>query len=219
MRVTDFPRQIALLTSLGLGPLTGCAASAQHLCPVDAPRYRLQNDTVSWSMTILNGHSCVHGTRFGNIQLDSVKLTSPARSGEVALQGWSFKYSPNAGFHGQDAFSLTVVGALRRTRGSSTIEVHVSVGPAQKNRIACTGILIEMDMNADADFPMAVVYDNTESPSRTCVLDLGHAGHWPLKGACYTGEKCVLSGPYFKKIGNTYYMREWDKAESPDHPQ
>jgi hypothetical protein len=214
MGVADFPRQIALLTSLGLWPLTGYAASAQQLCPVDAPRYRLQNDTVSWSMTILNGHSCVHGIRFGNIQLDSVKLTSPARFGEVALQ-----YSPSAGFHGQDAFSLTVVGALRRTRGSSTIEVNVSVAHAQKNRIACTGVLIEIDMDADADFPMAVVYDNTESPSRTCVLDLGHTAHWPLKGACYAGEKCILTGPYFKKIGNTYYMREWDKAVSPDHPQ
>ena len=37
-------------------------------------------------------------------------------------------------------------------------------------------------MNAEADFPMAVVYDNTESPPHTCVLDLGRAGHWPLKG-------------------------------------
>ena len=144
MRVTDFPRQIALLTSLGLWPLTGCAANAQQLCSIDAPRYRLQDDTVSWSMTILNGHSCIHGIRFGNIQLDSLKLTSPPRFGEVALQGWGFKYSPNAGFQGQDAFSLTVVGALRRTRRSSIIEVNVSVGPAQKNRITCTGILIEL---------------------------------------------------------------------------
>jgi hypothetical protein len=219
MLITDFPRQIALLTSLGLWSLTGCASNAQQLCPIDAPRYRLQDDTVSWSMTIVNDHSCVHGVRFGNILLDSLKLSSPPRFGEVALQGWGFKYSPNAGFHGQDTFSLTVVGALRGTRGSSTIEVNVSVGPGQKNRITCTGILIELDMNAEADFPMAVVYDNAESPSHTCILDLGHAGHWPLKGACYPGEKCVLSGPYFKKIGNTYYMREWDKAESPDHPQ
>jgi hypothetical protein len=112
MLVTDFPRQIALLTSLGLWPLTGCAANAQQLCPIDAPRYRLQDDTVSWSMTIVNGHSCIHGIRFGNIQLDSLKLTSSPRFGEVALQGWGFKYSPNAGFQGQDAFSLTVVGAL-----------------------------------------------------------------------------------------------------------
>jgi hypothetical protein len=92
---------------------------------------------------------------------------------------------------------------------------------AQKNRVVtCTGILIEVDMNLHADFPMAVVYDNTDSlDPHTCVLDLGRAGHWPLKGACWVGEKCVLSGPYFKKIGNTYYMREWDKAEAPDHPQ
>jgi hypothetical protein len=91
---------------------------------------------------------------------------------------------------------------------------------AQKNRVTCTGILIEVDMNPHADFPMAVVYDNTESPnSHTRVLDLGRAGHWPLRGACSPGQKCVLSGPYFKKIGNTYYMREWDKAKDPDHPQ
>ncbi len=92
---------------------------------------------------------------------------------------------------------------------------------AQKGRtVTCTGILIEVDMIARADFPMAVVYDNTDIlASHTCVLDLGHAGHWPLKGACWVGEKCMLSGPYFTKIGNTYYMREWDKAEAPDHPQ
>jgi hypothetical protein len=92
---------------------------------------------------------------------------------------------------------------------------------AQKNRtVTCMGTLIEVDMNPRADFPMAVVYDNSDLVLiHTCVLDLGHAGHWPLKGACWVGEKCVLSGPYFKKIGNTYYMREWDKAEAPDHPQ
>jgi hypothetical protein len=91
---------------------------------------------------------------------------------------------------------------------------------AQKNRVTCTGILSELDMNPHADFPMAVVYDNTDSPYyHTCVLDLGHAGHWPLKGACSPGQRCIVSGPYFKKIGNTYYMREWDKAEDPDHPQ
>jgi hypothetical protein len=92
---------------------------------------------------------------------------------------------------------------------------------AQKSRVVtCTSILIEVDINPRADFPMAVVYDNTDPlNTHTCVLDLGRAGHWPLKGACWTGEKCVLSGPYFKKIGNTYYMREWEKAEAPDYPR
>ena len=87
-----------------------------------------------------------------------------------------------------------------------------------RTKITCTGILIEVDMTPRADFPMAVVYDNSDELKwRTWVLDLGHAGHWPLRGACWVGEKCVLSGPYYKKIGNTYYMREWDKAEAPDH--
>ena len=129
MLVTDFPRQIALLIILGLWSLTAGAANAQEQCHVDAPRYRLQDDIVIWSMTIVNGHGCVHGTRFGNIQFASLKLTSPPRFGEVALQGSGFIYSPNVGFHGQDTFFLTVVGAVRGTRGSSTIEVNVSVAP------------------------------------------------------------------------------------------
>jgi hypothetical protein len=86
--------------------------------------------------------------------------------------------------------------------------------------VICDGILIEVDMIPGADFPMAVIYDNTDTETfetHTCVLDLGHAGHWPLRGACSTGERCVLSGPFFKKIGNTYYMRTWDKAEAPGH--
>jgi hypothetical protein len=82
-------------------------------------------------------------------------------------------------------------------------------------RQTCAGMLIEVDMKPRADFPMAVAYDNTDNLSpRTCVLDLGHAGHWPLKGACSVGKRCVLSGPYFKRIGNTYYMQKWDKAET-----
>ena len=92
---------------------------------------------------------------------------------------------------------------------------------AQKTRtVTCNGILIDVDMKARADFPMAVVYDNRdEANPRTCVLDLGHAGHWPLRGACWVGETCMLTGPYVKKIGNTYYMRVWDKAEAPGHAE
>lgn len=92
---------------------------------------------------------------------------------------------------------------------------------AQTKHVTCDGILLEVDMIPGADFPMAVVYDNTDTrtlQTHTCVLDLGRAGHWPLRGACWPGERCILSGPYFTKIGNTYYMRAWDKAEAPGHP-
>jgi hypothetical protein len=111
--------------------------------------------------------------------------------------------------------------ALMFVAGALCLVMTVYPALAQKSRVVtCAGILIEVDMNPSADFPMAVVYDNTDAlNTHTCVLDLGRAGHWPLKGACWTGEKCVLSGPYFKKIGNTYYMRQWDNAKAPDHPQ
>ena len=82
--------------------------------------------------------------------------------------------------------------------------------------IQCTGVLVEVDMVERADFPMAVVYDKSDQAfdtPHTCVLDVGRAGHWPLRGACQTGMKCRLVGPYFKKIGNTYYMRTWHQAE------
>ena len=103
--------------------------------------------------------------------------------------------------------------------------------------VTCSGILIEVDMDPEAHyqlspreqdeckrcgyFPMTVVYDNDDpsGATRTCVLDVGPAGHWPLKGSCWPGERCTLTGPYFKRIGNTYYMRLWDKvkASAPGH--
>jgi hypothetical protein len=87
---------------------------------------------------------------------------------------------------------------------------------AESKRVTCDGILIEVDIIPGADFPMSVVYDNNDDlDTHTCVLDVGRARHWPLRGACWPGERCILTGPYFKKIGHTYYMRTWDKAEAP----
>ena len=118
-----FPRRIAFLTILSLWPLSGTAANAQT-CHVDGPRYGLLEDTVNWTMTIVNGRSCIRGVRFANTQIDGLKLVSPPQFGELALQGSGFIYSPKADFHG-DAFSLVVVGVVNGKRGSSTIEVTV----------------------------------------------------------------------------------------------
>lgn len=174
--VTDLPRQIALLIILGFWPLSADAANARQLCHVDTPRYRLQDDTVSWSMTIPDGRSCIHGTRFGNIQFGSLKLTSPPHFGQVVLQVpafSAFKYSPSVGFQGQDAFSLTVVGAVRGTRGSSTIEVNVSVASdsvdpdASHTMVAPNGARttvspsVAPNMSADSAPPVAPLTDQS----------------------------------------------------------
>jgi hypothetical protein len=45
----------------------------------------------------------------------------------VQLEGPGFRYTPNAGFHGDDSFTVEVLGSADRMRGSSTIRVAVSV--------------------------------------------------------------------------------------------
>ena len=80
---------------------------------------------------------------------------------------------------------------------------------AQSTHVTCDGVLVEVDMVPNADFPMAVIYDTSGDTPRTCVFDLGRAGHWPLRGRCTAGDRCKLSGTYSKKIGNTYYIRTW----------
>jgi hypothetical protein len=126
--VARFICRNAFLTVFILWLVSGRVASAQS-CLVDAPRYNLAEDTVSWSMTTASGHNCIRGVRFSNVQFESLKLTSPPQFGEVVLHGSGFIYSPKADFHGQDSFSMTVLGAVNGKRGSSTIQVAVSVTP------------------------------------------------------------------------------------------
>ena len=59
--------------------------------------------------------------------LDSVSIASPAKIGEATAQGYSFSYRAPRDFKGEDLFSVKMVGTNRRIRGSSTIQVYVSV--------------------------------------------------------------------------------------------
>ena len=109
---------------------------------------------------------------------------------------------------------LILVGAAMMMMATGSLAPTAHAG--QSKRVECVGVLVEVDMVERADFPMAVVYDNSNFlAAHTCVFDVGRAGHWPLRGPCAPGEQCRLIGPYFKKIGDTYYMRAWDKAEIP----
>jgi hypothetical protein len=72
------------LTLLLLGSVA--IAQTRH---VDAPRYRLNEDIVCRSMTIVNRRSCLRGVRFGNVQLLDVhrrpEVTRPLPKFAVAL--------------------------------------------------------------------------------------------------------------------------------------
>jgi hypothetical protein len=94
--------------------------------------------------------------------------------------------------------------------------------------VTCTGTLIEVAMATPktvasecprcGTFPMAVVYDDSSATARTCVLDVGIAGHWPLKGVCQPGMPCTFTGPFVRRIGDTFYMRYDDLGVTVREP-
>ena len=115
----------AAALAIMLGDIRGAAAQA---CVIQTPRYSLKADTVDWTIKIASGKSCVRGVRFGNVQLESVKLVSPPKSGHVTVEGPGFRYTSKAKYNGSDSFALAVVGTLNKHPGSSVIRVTVSVG-------------------------------------------------------------------------------------------
>ena len=121
-----FMRSVAgrfVLASLLLG--APCAEAGY--CTVDGPQPRLDSQPIEWKFTIASGESCIRGLRSGAMQLDSVSISTPAKAGQATVQGYSFSYKAPQGFKGEDTFSVTMTGANYRIRGSSIIQVHVSV--------------------------------------------------------------------------------------------
>ena len=121
----------ALLLAL-LGDFPG--AAAQSCVVIQAPRYSLKADTVDWLIKIASGKSCVRGVRFGNVEIEPIKLLAAPKSGQVTLEGPGFRYTSQAKYTGSDSFSLVVVGRTNKQRGSSTIRVTVSVGESTATR-------------------------------------------------------------------------------------
>jgi hypothetical protein len=91
-------------------------------------QYQLKSDTVDWTMQISSGQSCVRGLRHKRVTIDTAKLVSPPKSGQLRLLGSGFSYTAKSGFQGQDSFTIQVSGMLNGIRGSSDIRITVSVG-------------------------------------------------------------------------------------------
>src|SRR5262249_29151038 len=119
-------RLYAVQVSLVLCLLGGQAALAQP-CVIDRSPYILLADTVDWSMKIASGRSCISGVRLANVEIESVEVVAPPSSGQVTMHGPGFSYTAKANFDGQDSFTLVVFGAIKKKRGSSTINVLVSI--------------------------------------------------------------------------------------------
>ena len=113
----------------GLEPLpTFVRPPSAETCQIsNAPRFQLNSDAVEWTLQIVSGQTCLRGLNRGVIRIDGVKLTSPPRSGQVRVKGPGFSYQANSNFEGRDDFILQVSGTSVRKRGTSDINVTVSV--------------------------------------------------------------------------------------------
>jgi hypothetical protein len=105
--------------------LTSTMAIAGECLSHPAP-FRLQSDTVQWSMVIARGDECIQGLRGKTMIIESISLVEQPKRGRVIVQGPSFRYfaGPEAG---PDSFQMVIVGSSVRISGTSAVRVEVQV--------------------------------------------------------------------------------------------
>jgi hypothetical protein len=96
-------------------------------CLLHPNGFRLQSDTVHWSMKIDSGAECIQGLRWSTIMIEDIAIVDPPKLGRLLLQGPSFRYFSNPGAQGSDSFKLSISGTSLRLKGTSWIEVDVGV--------------------------------------------------------------------------------------------
>ncbi|WFU70952.1 hypothetical protein [Bradyrhizobium sp. CB2312] len=106
--------------------LSPTAALAGGTCLLHPEPFKLQSDTVRWSIKIASGGQCIQGLRWSTIMIDHIAITEMPKSGQIIIQGPSFRYLSNQGARGSDSFKLSITGSSMRISGNSSIEVEVS---------------------------------------------------------------------------------------------
>jgi hypothetical protein len=96
-------------------------------CLLHPEPFRLQSDTVHWSVKINSGAECIQGLRWSTIVIDNISITDQPKLGRLSLQGPSFRYFSNPGVRGSDSFKLSIAGTSLRQKGNSSVEVDVTV--------------------------------------------------------------------------------------------
>lgn len=102
------------------------AVLAGGTCLLHPEPFKLQSDTVHWSVKIASGGQCIQGLRWSTILIDQIAITEMPKSGRIIIQGPSFRYLSNQGARGSDSFKLSIAGTSMRVSGSSSIEVEIS---------------------------------------------------------------------------------------------
>lgn len=99
------------------------AARAGGTCMLHPEPFKLQSDTVHWSIKMVPGSECIQGLRWSSIMIDQIIVVEQPKSGQP---GPSFRYLSNPGSRGVDSFKLAISGTSFRITGNSSIEVDVA---------------------------------------------------------------------------------------------
>lgn len=123
-----------LLAAIGLTLLSPTAFGQDANCKVDRKAF-VSGGSSSATMIVTSGSSCQFRFLFGSQNVpDSWELATPPRSGNVEFKDDTAEYRPNAGFVGEDAFTVGVYGkspTARRSSRNGKFEVSVTVTPKQ----------------------------------------------------------------------------------------
>jgi hypothetical protein len=125
--MTDRPFQRLPAALLGFVLAWSATPALAGNCLLHPDAFRLQSDTVHWSVKIESGGECIQGLRWSTITIEDISIVDQPKLGRLSLQGPSFHYFSNPGAQGTDSFKLSVSGTSLRLKGTSLIEVDVSV--------------------------------------------------------------------------------------------
>ena len=96
-----------------VGGLALCASAAVADCNVIGGRFHPdQKDVLNLSGTMPAGSTCIHRVHARNTyKFASASVVSGPRNGTLsAIESFSFRYQPKAGFHGSDEYAVRVCG-------------------------------------------------------------------------------------------------------------
>jgi hypothetical protein len=54
--------------------------------------FRLQSDSVRWSIKIVAGGECIQGLRWSSFMIDKITIVEEPKSGRLIIAGPSFRY-------------------------------------------------------------------------------------------------------------------------------